>query len=767
MRCTEMNLEAEQVRRLYSQGTIGLVGTIINGLFVVFIVGQRSHWETVLAWFLCLLAVAIIRFIDIKRFARIPAKNKDCALWRNRFVVLTLLSGMIWGSAGVLAAFNNAAPYYPFIAFIQGGLVAGTVGIYTIYLPAFAVFAVPALLPTVVVFFMEQTELGFAMASLVLLFLVLMAATARRLNRELTEGIRLQLERVSLVSDLKTEISERKTAQDELEKSKNQVEQQVSIRTAELNTAIKQLNDEILERRKAELSLKESERKFRELVENINDVIYVTDGMGALTFISPAVERLLGYQPEELMGRRLEELVHENDKSAVTGRFTHSKQDDTTPLLFRMLTKDGAIRWVQASNRPYVSDAQRVQIRGSLSDITDTKNLEARLQQAKKMEAIGRVAGGVAHDLNNILSGVVGFPDLLLNDLPPESKLRDPLTIIQKSGIRAANIVQDLLTLSRRGISEKEVVNLNDLIQDYLSASEFAVLANRSPNVRITKKLGSDLHGLKGSPVHLTKMIMNLVTNGVEAMPAGGELQIETANFRIDSAALHAHSISAGDYVLLKISDNGIGMSNDVKEQIFEPFFSKKVMGRSGSGLGMAVVWGTVEDHDGKIEVESEEGEGTCFTILFPATKEAPSAALRHSGIEEYVGHRESVLVVDDMPEQRELGSRFLSKLNYIVHTASSGEDAVAFLSKNSVDIVILDMIMSPGMDGLETYKQILTFHPGQKAIIASGFSETDRVKKAQKLGAGAFVQKPYTMETMGIAIRRELDANGKRKLSS
>lgn len=756
---TESNLHTEQIRRLYAQGAIGLIGTIINGLVVALIVGQGANWKIVSGWFLCLLIVSVVRFIDVKRFPSVFTQKEDSVRWRNRFVVLAFISGIIWGSAGMVMVLFDAAPYYPFIAFVQGGLVAGTVGIYAVYFPAFVAFAVPTLLPTTIFFFILHTPLGVAMGALVFLFLVLMIATAGRLNKSLKKGIELQLEKFTLIDKLKTEIVERKSAQVALEKSKSQVEEKVEVRTAELKSLNNQLNQEIIERKTMALALKENERKFRELVENINDVIYVVDDAGILTFVSPAIERLLGYQPEDLIGQPLGTLVHENDKSIVKCGYSFLSGDEIASLTYRVLSKDGSVRWVRASNRPTIENGRLVQIRGSLSDITETKNLESQLQQAKKMEAIGRVAGGVAHDLNNILSGIVSYPELLLMDLPQDSDLRKPLSTIQKSGIRAAHIVQDLLTLSRRGISVKDVVNLNDVIEEYLSSSEFTVMAQQLPNIQVNKILENDLLCLSGDPVQLSKMIMNLFTNAMEAMPGGGELCVKTSNCYIDYASQNTKYTKEGDYVVLEISDNGIGMSNEVVEKIFEPFFSKKTIGRSGSGLGMTVVWGTVEDHNGRIDVESDEGNGTLFTISFPATRQEPSKSKITPTIDDYTGNGEVVLIVDDIAEQREIGSNFLTKLNYTVSTVSSGEEAVAFLSKNAADIIVLDMIMSPGMDGLDTYREVLKLFPQQKAIFASGFSQTDRVKEAKRLGAGDYVQKPYTLENLGVAIRKELDS--------
>jgi len=241
-------------------------------------------------------------------------------------------------------------------------------------------------------------------------------------------------------------------------------------------------------------------------------------------------------------------------------------------------------------------------------------------------------------------------------------------------------------------------------------------------------------------------------------MPGGGMLTIKTDNRYLDKPIHGYEDIREGDYVVLSVSDTGEGISAADLKRIFEPFYTKKVMGRSGTGLGLAVVWGTVKDHNGYINVESEEGKGSTFTLYFPATKEGIFSGAAVISISEYMGNGESILTVDDVKEQRELATVMLEKLNYNVASVSSGEEAVAYLKEHNVDLMVLDMIMDPGMDGLDTYKKVLEIHPQQKAIIASGFSETDRVITAQTLVVGAYVRKPYVIEKLGLAVKNELD---------
>ena len=388
----------------------------------------------------------------------------------------------------------------------------------------------------------------------------------------------------------------------------------------------------------------------------------------------------------------------------------------------------------------------------------ERQRLTIQLQRAEKMEAIGTLAGGVAHDLNNILSGIVSYPELLLLQLSEDSPLRKPILTIKESGQKAATVVQDLLTLARRGVAITNVVNINHIISDYLKSPEHKRLKSFYAKAQVEINLETNLLNIIGSSIHLSKTVMNLVANAAESMPDEGLIFIKTENRYIDRPVRGYDDVEEGDYAVLSISDAGIGISTDDLSRIFEPFYTKKVMGRSGTGLGMAVVWGTVKDHKGYIDVQSNVGKGTTITLYFPATRKEFARDKSQLAIEDYMGKEKSILIVDDIKEQRVIASIILEQLGYLVTSVSSGEEAIEYLKSRSVDLIILDMIMDPGIDGLDTYRRILEMHPGQKAIIASGFSETERVKEAQKLGAGEYIKKPYTLEQIGLAVKKELE---------
>ena len=391
-------------------------------------------------------------------------------------------------------------------------------------------------------------------------------------------------------------------------------------------------------------------------------------------------------------------------------------------------------------------------------EMEEKQRLQTKLHRSEKMEALGLMAGGVAHDLNNILTGIVGYPDLLLIDLPENSPLRHPLEVIRDSGARAAAVVSDLLTIARGAVLEKQPTNLNTLIAEYLQSPEYMELKSRFPEITCTTTTDQNLKNILCSPVHIKKCIMNLLSNGFEAIDTEGTVSVETRNATFDKKQDN-DAPGPGEWVMLCISDTGPGISPEDVDHIFEPFYSKKVMGRSGTGLGLAIVWNTVHDHGGRIRLESSS-TGTSFTLFFPVTDRSESSGPNHISHAEIEGNGEHILVVDDEAQQREIGGGMLVSMGYTVDTVGSGEEAVRFLKNNQVDLLVLDMIMSPGMSGLETYKKILRIRPRQKAIIISGFSENEEVMEAIGLGAGGCIRKPYTYTQLGIAVRQELQGS-------
>jgi two-component system, cell cycle sensor histidine kinase and response regulator CckA len=387
----------------------------------------------------------------------------------------------------------------------------------------------------------------------------------------------------------------------------------------------------------------------------------------------------------------------------------------------------------------------------------ESEALNKRIVQSEKMEAIGLLAGGVAHDLNNILSTTVTYPELVLLDLPKDSPLARPLEMTKQAGLRAAAVIQDLLTLARRGVIQREVVNINDVVTDYLASIEHQMILSGASGIRIETDLTASLDHIEGSPVHLGKLLMNLVSNAIESQEGSGRVSISTHNERVDARNLFYMEMKAGDYVVVSVEDEGTGIKPENLDKLFEPFYTTKVMGRSGTGLGMSVVWGVVYDHNGAIDVMSENGIGTRFDVYLPKTTKAATPRPAPQPISNLMGRRETVLVIDDLADQRQLTTDVLQRLNYRVKSCGTGEAAVALLKKRKYDLVILDMVIDDGWDGLTTFERMKEVQPDIKTILISGFAETDHVLQAQQLGAGPFLRKPFTLEGIGSKIKAVL----------
>jgi PAS domain S-box-containing protein len=534
-----------------------------------------------------------------------------------------------------------------------------------------------------------------------------------------------------------------------------------------LEMANRKLKMEIDERLRAESALRDSEQKLHDIFENVPDALYSHDLDGNFIEVNRGFKAFLGYKENQMMssGFNIRDIMPDKYKPLVEKYLDEVIENGRSEGLISVVRKDGKELVFEYRNS-LICDGKGVPVgvRGSGRNITERliaerekAKLQEQLQRAQKMEAIGLLAGGVAHDLNNILSGLVTYPELLLMDITEDSPLKRPLKTIQRSGEKAASIVQDLLTLARRGVSVSEAVNLNQIITEYLSSLEHKRIMEMNPNVRQSVRLEQELMNIMGSSVHISKAIMNLVINAVESMPDGGTLTITTSGRYIDAPLSGYDKVEAGDYVTVTISDTGTGMTEKDAQRIFEPFYTKKAMGRSGTGLGMAVVWGSVKDHHGYIELKSKLNEGSSFTLYFPSTREAVEQKESVVLAEDYRGHGETILVVDDVKDQREIVSGILRNLGYQVEAVASGEDAVDYLKHKRVDLLVLDMIMDPGMDGLDTYRNILAVNPHQKAVIASGYSETDRVKEALRLGAQSYIKKPYHLRKIGAAVKEAL----------
>jgi signal transduction histidine kinase/ActR/RegA family two-component response regulator len=412
-----------------------------------------------------------------------------------------------------------------------------------------------------------------------------------------------------------------------------------------------------------------------------------------------------------------------------------------------------------ASLEPFTDASGRlVEGRCILVNTTEQRHLEEQLRKAQRMEAIGTLAGGVAHDLSNTLAAIVGYPDLLLMDVAPDDPMHEPLIKLRSAGGRAAAIVQDLLTLSRRGVAITDIVDLNDAFNEYLASPEYDDLLKHHPNFEMVVDLAAGLAPIKGSPIHLIKTIMNVVHNAAEALADNGVIRVSTRNAYVGPEDFPEKYVP-GEYVVFSVEDNGHGISPEDLKRVFEPFFTKKVMGRSGTGLGMAIVWGAVQDHNGFIDIHSAIGKGTTVDLYFPVTTDSAVYQPSEKKVAGLMGNGEKILVADDTSEHRDIALHMLNRLGYDVTVVGSGMALVGRLREGyRPDVIILDATLELDRSGLSICEQIKHICPEQKAIIITGLSKPAHMKQVLALGIGNYVKKPYNLKDIGAAVRYEID---------
>ena len=468
-------------------------------------------------------------------------------------------------------------------------------------------------------------------------------------------------------------------------------------------------------------------------------------------------EEIEGLQKEDVIGKKVSTMFPALRKSGLLDVFREVWERGIPVSHPPFYYDDGRIEgWRQ--NRVYKLPTGEIVT--MYDDLTQQKIceqereiMEKRLRQAQKMEAIGLLAGGVAHDLNNILTAIVNYPELVLMQISKDSPLYSPVSQIRDSGIRAAAIVADLLTVARGVANKKDTTELNRLIESFFDSLEFRQIQTDHPNISYNKDLEKGLYNITCSTVHVIKCIMNLILNASEAISDTGVVTVHSRSEDIDECQTIKYGLKPGPYVVLGISDTGSGIAAADLDHIFEPFYTKKVMGqKSGTGLGLSIVWNTMLDHCGGVLVHSSS-QGTHFDLYFPATSCQLSQTTKSTTLEKLQGNGETILIIDDEPELLVIASQILQELGYKTVSKESGEKAISYLQSHSVDLLLLDMIMDPGMNGRQTYEQILTIHPTQKALLASGFSDNTEVNKILALGASGYIGKPYTIFELGEAI--------------
>ena len=521
---------------------------------------------------------------------------------------------------------------------------------------------------------------------------------------------------------------------------------------------------DIRERLEAAAILRRSEDRFSYLIQNLSDVITVVAVDGTMLYHSPSIERVAGYKPSELLGRSILACVHPEDEPAVRAALERVtlQVGSVAPPEYRFRRKDGSWVWLESVGNNLLNDVAVGGIVVTSRDVTGRRGLEEQVRQSQKMEAVGRLAGGIAHDFNNLLMVIRGYAEIVLEEDSATPAVRKSVETIVRTTESAASLTRQLLSFSRKHVFSPQVLDLNALV-NRMSEMLLGVLRDE---MEFVVKLHPDACCVSADPGQIEQVIMNLVVNARDAMPQGGKLTLETAHIMRDaSRARPPAELPRGDYVMLAVTDTGIGMDTDTQSRIFEPFFTTKSKDE-GTGLGLSVVYNIVRASGGHVRVSSEPGRGSSLQVFFPRVAsppqpepiEAPLKTLRTGG--------ETVLVAEDQPDLRWMICQFLQQLGYSVLEAKDGGDAVALAQqyKGNIDVLLTDVVM-PHIRGSEVAHRLSASRPDMKIIFMSGYTEGEfDVVPGENLGPGTtLLQKPFELDSLAVKIREVLEARSRR----
>ena len=514
-------------------------------------------------------------------------------------------------------------------------------------------------------------------------------------------------------------------------------------------------------RKAADDALRESQEKYRTILESIEEGCFETDIDGNLTFFSNPFLKTLGYSRHELLGRNTSRYTSP-DTAEKMNRITKRLKETGKPenvADYDVIRKDGSNVSLELSvSLLKDQDGLPMGYRGILRDVSERKKteeenhkLETQLQQAQKMESIGTLAGGIAHDFNNILMGIQGNASLMLLKIDSEHPNHEKIKNIEKYVQNGTALTKQLLGFARRGKYLIKATDLNEIIDK--SSSLFA---RTKKEIRIHTDLYEDLWSAEVDRGQIDQVLLNLYVNAWQAMSNGGDLYLQTENVILDRSYVKPYKVEPGRYAKISVSDTGVGIDKQTQERIFEPFFTTKEMGR-GTGLGLASVYGIIKSHGGYINVYSEKERGTIFTIYLPASAKeilreeegSPAMLIKGTG---------TILLIDDEKMILDVGLELLEELGYTVLSAMNGQEAIDVFQKDedNIDLVIMDMIM-PGMGGGETFDRLKEINPEVKVLLSSGYSINGQATKIIRRGCDGFIQKPFNMNQLAEKIQKIL----------
>ncbi len=757
------DLLRQQIHQLFSLVPIAILASLINSSLVGFILMDVIQPTIVSGWILSIVGINVLWSGLVFAYRRAPKPLPNPGRWISWFVAGNMASGLVWGMAGFALYPASSPSHEMFLALVLGGMTAGSAALHAAFFPAFLAYSLPTILPLTFQFFAQGDPPHQAVGGMSLIFIAVIIVTARRNFIMVKDTLTLETENFRLITQLEhtrsqeealnysltKEIQSRIAIENELLLHKNHLESLVAARTADLQI---------------------SEARYRLVVENISDVIWIMDLDGSkFSYISPSLERLFGYAGQEvgtLSPATLLTAASMNKLKEAIGRelachHSHPQEPNRSFLLvLEHHHQNGSPVWAEVQGSLLLDQTNRpVGITGVTRDVTERRkieeekhHLETQLLRSQKMEAVGNLAGGIAHDFNNFLTTILGNITLTKHLIPPSKQQASYLERAERAAFHAKNLTHQLLTFSKGGDPIKQPLALHELIKE---SSELAL----SGSAVICKTWASpNLWLIEADPGQVSQIMQNILMNAIQAMPNGGSITIRIENISLsDANHPNRFHLLAGPYVKVTLTDEGIGIAEHHLPKIFEPYFTTKP---DGHGLGLASTFAIMKKHGGHVSVDSQVGVGTTFTLYFPASPKAlkPSESLK-LGISRGQG---KILVMDDEESIRIMAREMLSHCGYQVMLAQNGEEAVTLYTQamnthTPFALVILDLTVPGKLGGLETLAQLRQHDPHVKALVSSGYSNDPIMANYASHGFAGVITKPYSMIELSNRIHKIL----------
>lgn len=731
-------VRAEQVRTLFAQSAPVFLANIVNALIIAALLWSRVSHALLIGWVSAIALMVLARLQMRKRYWAKEWTPAEEETWGLRFTIGSFCAGTLWGFAGGVLM-PNSLPHQLVILFVIGGMAAGAAGSISCYMRAYFAYVLPSLVPALIRLGSFGGEEHYAMLAMTVMFIGALTVFARNANRTLTQAFRLRFENGQLYLLVSRAQAALVLANENLQRSNEQLETRVRERTAELHA---------------------SQMQLAEIVNESPDAIVVFDDMGIIVSLNPAAERIAGRPAHDLVGKHfaaIEALNPEDERRAFASFESVLRGEERSAEEFRVMRPDGEIVIIEIKLRVVAGSDSRRRIHSMIRDITERHRLqrlkeayERRLREAERLESVGMLAGGVAHDFNNVLTMILANVDLLDRwSANPEQRSR--LGEIRHGSLQAANLTKQLLAFSRRQLLDVQPTDLGHVLTNARPVFERAL----GEQNRLAMSIQSDPLVVLVDATQIEQAILNLLVNARHAMPDGGHVEIDLRRMDLITDPDWPDA-DPGSYVRIAVTDSGMGMDEVTRNRVFEPFFTTRELGH-GTGLGLSSVHGLIKQARGFIRVVSEPGAGSRFEILLPSHgSRAPE--VRRSEAAVWSAGSGTVLLVEDQAQVRNSLQRILEDAGYVVLPAEDGEQALEIVRRRDgrIDLLVSDVIM-PGLSGTELTRRLLALYPQLAVLLVSGYAGSEITRIAELGESVQFLQKPFDAVSFTAAAQAAL----------